>query len=141
MKQTKIDHERKFGDFFHRISANFDSIKKLKQYAEEQKMFQEMIVNKTESIVSRVNKVRDNILEDLKKAKDDLQHKIDETDKICTDQFEIIQASLERSRQFTKDQISKTKEEFHTVLRKESDELKGYINQTKEDVNKHKDTL
>jgi asparagine synthetase A len=39
IKQTKIDHERKFGDFFHRISSNFDNIKKLKQIAEEGKAF------------------------------------------------------------------------------------------------------
>ena len=29
-KQNKVDHERKFGDFYHRISTNFESIKKLK---------------------------------------------------------------------------------------------------------------
>ena len=44
-----------------------------------------MIVNKTESIVSRVNKVRDNIMDDLKKAKEELSNKIEETDKFCVD--------------------------------------------------------
>ena len=44
-----------------------------------------MMVNKTDSIISRVNKVRDNIMEDLKKAKDDLAFMIDENDKIYTD--------------------------------------------------------
>lgn len=44
-----------------------------------------MIVNKTDGIVSRVNKVRDNIMEDLKKQRDDLSHKIEETDKFCVD--------------------------------------------------------
>jgi hypothetical protein len=85
MKVTKIDHERKFGDFFHRISANLDSIKKLKNYAEEQKMFQEMMVNKTDGIVSRINKVRDNIMEDMKKQSFDLTNKIDDADKFCVD--------------------------------------------------------
>ena len=35
IKQSKTDNERKFGDFFHRIQNNFDSIKKLKTLAEE----------------------------------------------------------------------------------------------------------
>lgn len=48
-------------------------------------MFQEVIVNKTESIISRINKVRDNIMDDLKKIKDETSIRIDETDKYCTD--------------------------------------------------------
>jgi hypothetical protein len=44
-----------------------------------------MIINKSESIVTRVNKVRDNIMDDLKKAKEDLINKIEDTDKFCVD--------------------------------------------------------
>lgn len=89
VKQTKVDHERKFGDFFHRISNNFDNIKKLKQFAEEQKAFQEMIVNKSENMISRMNKIRDNIMEDLKLSKTELTNKIGETDKYFNEQIEI----------------------------------------------------
>ena len=89
VKQNKIDNERKFGDFFHRIQNNFESVKKLKQLAEEQKMFQEMIVNKSESIISRVNKIRDNLIEELKVAKNDLTSKLEETDKYYGEQLEI----------------------------------------------------
>jgi hypothetical protein len=32
-----------------------------------------------------VNKVRDNIMDDLKKAKEDLINKIEDTDKFCVD--------------------------------------------------------
>ena len=85
MKQTKTDHEKKFGDFFNRISNNFDNIKKLKQYAEEQKMFQEMIVNKSESIITRVNKIRDHIMDDLKLAKTELTSKIEENERYFTE--------------------------------------------------------
>lgn len=48
-------------------------------------MFQDMIVNKTESIISRVNKVRDNLLEDIKKSREELQLKLNETDKYLVD--------------------------------------------------------
>lgn len=40
-----------------------------------------MIVNKSESIISRVNKIRDNIMDELKGAKAELTNKIDENDK------------------------------------------------------------
>lgn len=49
-----------------------------------------MIVNKTESIISRINKIRDHIMEELKKAKDELTIKIEENDKYCIDQIEIL---------------------------------------------------
>jgi hypothetical protein len=40
-----------------------------------------MIVNKAENIISRVNKVRDNIMEELKTSKLELGGKIDDNDK------------------------------------------------------------
>lgn len=42
-----------------------------------------MIVNKNESIITRVNKIRDTITEELKRAKEDLHGKIVEVDKFC----------------------------------------------------------
>ena len=47
-----------------------------------------MIVNKAENIISRVNKVRDNIMEDLKTSKTELASKIEETDKYFAEQLE-----------------------------------------------------
>lgn len=44
-----------------------------------------MIVNKTENILTRINKVRDNIVDDLKKSRDELASKIEEADKFCVD--------------------------------------------------------
>lgn len=62
----------------------------MKSYVEEHKSFQEMIINKTESIVSRINKVRDHIMEELKKSKEHLSNKIEEADKYSLDQFEVL---------------------------------------------------
>jgi hypothetical protein len=59
-----------------------------------------MMINKSESILTRVNKVRDMIMDDLKKTKDDLLVKIDECDKFAIDQGEILQASIERTRHY-----------------------------------------
>ena len=44
-------------------------------------MFQDMILNKSDSIISRVNKIRDNIAEEMKTSKTELTHKIEETDR------------------------------------------------------------
>jgi len=52
-------------------------------------MFQEMIINKSESIISRVNKIRDNLIEELKTARVDLTSKLEETDKYYGEQLEI----------------------------------------------------
>jgi len=40
-----------------------------------------MIINKSESIISRVNKIRDNIMDELKNAKIELTNKIEDADK------------------------------------------------------------
>jgi hypothetical protein len=56
------------------------------------------MINKTEGIISRVNKVRDNLMDELKKSKEELTLKIDETDKYCVDQLDILQSSIERNR-------------------------------------------
>eukprot|EP00347_Sterkiella_histriomuscorum_P022884 403336796 len=133
-KQSKLDHERKFSDFFHRISNNFESIKKLKQYAEEQKMFQEMIVNKSESIISRVNKVRDNIMDELKTAKTELQTKLEETDKYYGDQMEITQSQIDKNKVLQKEMLLRTKEDLQQSIKNESLELKNYINLTKDEI-------
>lgn len=44
-----------------------------------------MIVNKAENIISRMNKIRDNIMEDLKNSKNELGNKLEETDKYFTE--------------------------------------------------------
>lgn len=44
-----------------------------------------MIVNKAENIISRMNKIRDNIMEDLKSSKNELSNKLEETDKYFTE--------------------------------------------------------
>ena len=49
-----------------------------------------MILNKSENIISRINKVRDNIMDDLRISKTDLTTKIEETDKFFSEQLEII---------------------------------------------------
>lgn len=43
-----------------------------------------MIINKSESIISRVNKIRDNIMDDLGKTKGDIHNKLEELDKYFT---------------------------------------------------------
>jgi hypothetical protein len=48
------------------------------------------MINKTEGIISRVNKVRDNLMDELKKSMEVLTLKIDETDKYCVDQLDIL---------------------------------------------------
>lgn len=49
------------------------------------------------------DKIRDNIVEDFKKTKDDLLVKIDECDKYAIDQGEQLQAAIERTRQLATD--------------------------------------
>ena len=49
-----------------------------------------MIVNKSENIISRINKVRDNIMDDLKNSKNELTNKIEETDKYFAEQLELV---------------------------------------------------
>jgi len=44
-----------------------------------------MILNKSENIISRINKVRDNIMDDLKMSKSELTSKIEETDKFFSE--------------------------------------------------------
>ncbi|CDW72692.1 UNKNOWN [Stylonychia lemnae] len=140
-KQTKLDNERKFSDFFHRIQNNFDNIKKLKQYAEEQKMFQEMIVNKSESIISRVNKIRDNIMDELKNAKIELTNKIEDADKYFGEQLEITQASIDRNKVILKELILRTKEDLQGSLKKESEDIKSYIHTTKDEIFQDRGTV
>jgi hypothetical protein len=71
-----------------------------------------MIVNKSENIISRVNKVRDNIMEELKSAKNDLTAKIEESDKFFNEQLDSMHASIERNKLFAKEQLIRAKEDL-----------------------------
>lgn len=62
-----------------------------------------MILNKSESIISRVNKIRDNLTEELKLARHDLTTKLEETDKYYGDQLEITQANIDRNKALNKE--------------------------------------
>jgi radical SAM superfamily enzyme len=84
-RKTKLDHENKFGDFFQRISNNFDNVKTLKQRNTEQKDYNDMIIAKTEGIRSRIDKIRDNIVAEMQKLKEEIHLKIDDVDKYAID--------------------------------------------------------
>jgi predicted phage gp36 major capsid-like protein len=71
-----------------------------------------MIVNKSESIISRVNKIRDNIMDELKNAKVELTNKIEDADKYYGEQLEITQASIDRNKVLLKELILRTKEDL-----------------------------
>jgi len=59
---------------------------------------------------SKVEAMRDNIKEELKRAKDDLRFKIDEVDKFYTEQVELIQTTIERTRGYSKELVEKAKD-------------------------------
>ena len=62
-----------------------------------------MIVNKSENIISRVNKVRDNIMEELKNSKQELSNKIEESDKYFVEQFDSVNANMDRNKLLAKE--------------------------------------
>ena len=39
IRKTKMEYDKKFGDFYHKILQNLESIKKLKSFAEDYKIF------------------------------------------------------------------------------------------------------
>jgi len=93
-----------------------------------------MIINKSESIISRVNKIRDNIMDELKNAKVELTNKIEDADKYYGEQLEITQSSIDRTKVLLKELILRTKEDLLSQLKNESNEIKSYINTTKDEI-------
>jgi hypothetical protein len=69
---------------------NLESIRKLNKEQENNKIFQDMMATKTENIANRLTKVRDQLTDELKTAKNDLTLKIEETDKFFNEQVEIL---------------------------------------------------
>jgi hypothetical protein len=69
------------------------------------------MATKTENITNRLTKIRDQLTDELKTAKNDLSHKIEETDKFFNEQVEILQASIERNKIMAKEQLTRAKEE------------------------------
>ena len=104
-------------------------------------MFQDMILNKSDSIISRVNKIRDNIAEEMKTSKTELTHKIEETDKYFGEQLEIMQSNIDKNKAMAKELAQRTKEDLQINIKSESTDIKNYINSTKEEINTHKDVL
>ena len=100
-----------------------------------------MIVNKSESIISRVNKIRDNIMDELKNAKVELTNKIEDADKYYGEQLEITQSSIDRTKVLLKELILRTKEDLLSQLKNESNEIKSYINTTKDEIFKDRGTV
>jgi CHASE3 domain sensor protein len=109
---VKNDHDKRFADFFQRIQMNVESIRKLNKTAEDHRHFQDMMITKTENISTRLSKTKEQLLDDLKTAKNDLTLKIEETDKFFNDQVEILQASIERNKIMAKEQLTRAKEDF-----------------------------
>ena len=92
-----------------------------------------MILSKSESILSRVNKVRDNLVEDLRKVKDDIVSKVDENDKYFTEQLEILQGALERSRHLLGESIDKVKDSIKVQSEKLREESKDIFKKCKKE--------
>lgn len=112
VRDMKSDHEKRFASFFSSIQLNTESIRKINKQIDEHKHFQDMIITKTESISSRLSKVRESFMDELKASKNELTLKIEETDKFFNEQVEILQASIERNKIMAKEQLTRAKEDF-----------------------------
>ena len=138
-QNLKSDSEKRFADFWNKNQLNVESIRKLNKQIEEHKHFQDMMINKTESIASRLSKTKDLLMEELKLNKSELGLKIEETDKFFNEQVEILQSSIERNKVTAKEQLSRTKDNFQKSLITESTELKAFIAKTRVEIKEQSD--
>ena len=139
--KTVEEHETKFINNMKRIKANTEQLEAHKQVLDDYKGFKDNTIKQNERLEGKITKSKNQNHDDLVKAKEEINVRIEDLDKILADQGEAISQLHVSFKQQIQQQISAVKEEVLQNQKNEIDTLKNFVRIATEKVNTNNDGI
>ena len=96
---------------------------------------------KISQVGARVDKTKEFLEKDINETREEIYGKIESNDHFCVEEFASIKSKASSDKIQLTDLITKLDEEFHTILNKETEDLKLFVNSITSAAQAHRETL
>ena len=88
-----------------------------------------------------MDKTKEFLEKDINETREEIYNKIETNDHFCVEQFDYIKGKMAGDKQMLVTSIEKTNEDFSSLLNKETEDLKLFVNSITSQAQAHRETL